>query len=437
MGIEQHRSLDAKRYTSRDFAEREWESVWSRSWLLLVHEGELPDAGDFVVSKVGRESILTVRQDDGSIKCFYNICQHRGNQLVTTGEGSLSAFTCGYHGWKYALDGACTHAQDAEDFPVNPCGTLRLADIHCEILAGFVWINMDPEAIDLRSYLGPVWDMLQTYPSDQLKRISGTSVRMPCNWKTAMDNFHESYHIAAAHPIGLHYMEDHYSKTHTTEFGNGHAVSINHGSIQAERLPKGTPIGPQIAQELIEWGLDPADFVGRERDTRIALQQQKRALAASKGMDHYARLSDDQLTDPYHFTLFPNSALTFNADGVLLLRATPDGDDPNRCILDTWFYTAATGSFWAKMLTNGADDNITDNVPRDLVEYGEANLGPILSDDAWVLAAQQEGFRSRGYRGAILARQESRIAQYHAMIDHLMAGSNAATLAPLSAEDSQ
>lgn len=422
MNVEQFRTLDAERYTSPDFARREWDNVWARNWLLLTHAADIPEPGDFVVEQVGPESIIVVRQPDNSIRCFYNVCQHRGNKLLTTAEGALSHFTCGYHGWRYALDGKCAHAQDAEDFPVDPCGRLNLAEVRAELFGGFVWINMDPDAIDLKAFLGPITTLWESYPSERFRRISGTSVRMPCNWKTAMDNFHESYHVAAAHPIGLHWMEEHYPHTRTTEYGNGHALSINWGSIQALRLPEGTPLGPQITQDLIEWDLDPADFVGRERETRLALQRQKRLLAVEKGRDYYARLDDDQLTDPHHITVFPNSALTFNADGVLLLRATPDGDDPNRCILDTWFYSAAPGSFWAKMLTNGADDATDGNVPRQLVDYGEAHLGPVLNDDAWVLEAQQRGFRSRGYRGAVLAGQESRIAQYHAMIDRCMGG---------------
>ena len=428
MTVENFRTLEAERYTSADFARREWENVWARNWLLLTHAASIPEQGDFVVEQVGLESIIVVRQEDGAIRCFYNICQHRGNQLVTSSEGSLDAFTCGYHGWRWALDGRCTFALDAETFPFDPCQKLRLAEIRSEVFGGFVWINMDANAIGLREFLGPIADLWDSYPGERYRRISGNSVRMPCNWKTAMDNFHESYHVYAAHPIGLNWMEEHYSKTRTTEYGNGHSLSINFGSIQGQRLPEGAPLGPQITMDLEEWDLDPNDFADRKGETRIALQQQKRKLAHAKGRDYYDRFSDDQLTDPHHVTIFPNSAITFNADGMLLLRATPDGDDPNRCILDTWFYSSAPGSFWAKMLTNGADDTGDTEAPRRLVNYEDADLGPVLQDDAWVLAAQQRGFRSRGYSGSVLAHQESRIAQYQAMIDHCMAGGSAVPL---------
>ena len=75
--------LEGYRYTSREFAEQEWEHIWTRVWLLLGREDEMPEPGDWQQEEVGRESILMVRQKDRSIKAFYNICQHRGQRLVS------------------------------------------------------------------------------------------------------------------------------------------------------------------------------------------------------------------------------------------------------------------------------------------------------------------------------------------------------------------
>ena len=74
--------IEGFRYTSKDFFESEWEHMWTKVWLLLGRESELPDAGDWQMEPVGREEILMVRQTDGSVKAFYNVCQHRGNPLV-------------------------------------------------------------------------------------------------------------------------------------------------------------------------------------------------------------------------------------------------------------------------------------------------------------------------------------------------------------------
>ena len=79
--------LEGKRYTSREFAELEFEHMWTKVWLLLGRESEMQSPGDWQREDVGSESILMVRQDDKTIKAFYNICQHRGNQLLQEERG--------------------------------------------------------------------------------------------------------------------------------------------------------------------------------------------------------------------------------------------------------------------------------------------------------------------------------------------------------------
>ena len=74
--------LEGYRYTSKEFFESEWKNMWTRVWLLLGRESELPEPGDWQMEPIGQEEILMVRQTDGRVKAFYNVCQHRGNPLV-------------------------------------------------------------------------------------------------------------------------------------------------------------------------------------------------------------------------------------------------------------------------------------------------------------------------------------------------------------------
>ena len=150
---------EGSRYTSAEFFAREWEGMWTKVWLLLGRESEMPNPGDWQREDVGPESILMVRQSDGSIKAFYNVCQHRGNQLVSDARGKVNRFVCRYHSWAFDIDGELKFAPDAEDFPQgNPCGKLRLEEVPCETFAGFIWINMDPDCKGLKEFLGPIWD---------------------------------------------------------------------------------------------------------------------------------------------------------------------------------------------------------------------------------------------------------------------------------------
>jgi phenylpropionate dioxygenase-like ring-hydroxylating dioxygenase large terminal subunit len=90
--------IPGERYTSKEFFEKEWEGMWTKVWLLLGRESEIPKLGDWQMEEVGREEVLMVRQKDGGVKAFYNVCQHRGNPLVDGEKGHvLQRFVCKYH----------------------------------------------------------------------------------------------------------------------------------------------------------------------------------------------------------------------------------------------------------------------------------------------------------------------------------------------------
>ena len=116
-----------------------------------------------------------VRQKDGGVKAFYNICQHRGNPLVSDAKGHVNRFVCRYHSWAFMPDGELNFAPDKEDFPGgNPCGKVRLAELACETFAGFVWVNMNPDCVSLKEFLGPIWDDWSRYDLHTWKTLCGS-----------------------------------------------------------------------------------------------------------------------------------------------------------------------------------------------------------------------------------------------------------------------
>ena len=145
--------------------------MWPKVWLLLGREEEVPNPGDYQMEEFGGESFLMIRQDDRSIKSFYNVCQHRGARLTFNEQGTAETFKCPYHGWKWRKDGKLIEAQDAEDFPQgNPCDNLTLEEVKTETFAGFIWINMDKNACSLKEWLGPVWEDWEAYEIHKWKR---------------------------------------------------------------------------------------------------------------------------------------------------------------------------------------------------------------------------------------------------------------------------
>lgn len=415
-------SLAGDRYTSAEFFRAEWDGMWTRVWLLLGRANAMVEPGSYQVEEVGPESIIMVRQHDGSIRAFYNVCQHRGSRLTFAADGTTDRFVCPYHGWTYATDGTLTVAQDPEDFPQNPCDHLRLVEVACETFAGFVWVNMDPDCGSLRDYLGPLWDEWSAYECDDWQRMTAMTVRVPCNWKVLQDNFCESYHLPTVHPQLRDSHEDGYLDTMFDMSEEGHNRMVMKGATPSRTFyGDDAPLPEAVAQRLGIWGLDADEFVDRPYEARLAMQARMRAEGPGRGHPHYANLRDDQLTDAHHYNLFPNCSLTFGPDGVLLQRMRPHATDPTQCVFDHWYYAFAPAG--RDML--GAATNVRVDGPgaEHLVfDYGDQPMGIIPDQDVAITTGQQLGVRSRGYRGAYISGQETRIAWFHHVIDDYIAG---------------
>jgi phenylpropionate dioxygenase-like ring-hydroxylating dioxygenase large terminal subunit len=414
--------IPGERYTSREFFAREFAEMWTKVWLLLGREDEIPNPGDWQREDVGPESILMVRQTDGSIKAFYNVCQHRGIRLVFDETGHVRRFVCKYHSWAYLPDGTLNFAQDSEDFPEgNPCGKINLKSLPCETFAGFIWVNMDPGAEPLRDYLGPVWDDWNMYPVAQMKRYLAYTVNVPCNWKVIQDNFNESYHLRSVHPEASVQIEEGYRDTQFDMCEEGHSRMVMHAGYPARSL-EGRKLRAPLESLMRAWELDPEQFRGSERGIRRALQQQKRRLGPARGHTHYDCLRDEQLTDYYHYTVFPNFAVSVTADGFHFLRSRPHPTDPERCIFDNWFYATEPAGDSSPIGTPAGPVPRGVYPPHEIIDYGEKSVGPAMDQDLSITTGQQLGFRSRGFQGVYLAGQEARIRRYHEVIDEYLDG---------------
>ena len=407
--------IEGFRYTSSEFYEKEWNQMWTKVWLLLGRISEIPSKGDYQIEEIGVESIIMVRQEDGSVRAFYNVCQHRGSRLTNNTKGNAEVFRCPYHSWEWTFDGTLLSVQDHEDFPQgNPCEELTLMEVPCEVFAGFIWVNLDPDCKSLKDFLGPLWDEWSGYEIDQWMRVLKISTNVPCNWKVIQDNFCESYHLPTVHPQLADSHEENYAYTQFDTSTEGHNRMIMMGATPSRGLRGETPNLPTpLAERMEYWELDPADFTDRVFDVRLALQEKMRELGGTRGHSHYANLSDAQLTASHHYNLFPNCSLTFSADGVLLQRMRPDPSDPQKCLFDHWYYTKDT-----EIADSATNIELTEtNDFQEVIQYGEQSMGLIPDQDIAISIMQQLGLRSRGYRGGYLSGQESRIRRFHDVID--------------------
>jgi phenylpropionate dioxygenase-like ring-hydroxylating dioxygenase large terminal subunit len=153
------KNFSTKRYVDPEYMEREWANLWRQSWLLAGLESDVREPGDYFVFDIGREQILVTRSKSGSVKGFFNVCQHRGNRLVSEELGHAHHFRCAYHAWTYDTEGALKVIPYENRFPDGVALEGRsLCTVHTDVWNGFVFISMADEPPPLLEFLGPVAD---------------------------------------------------------------------------------------------------------------------------------------------------------------------------------------------------------------------------------------------------------------------------------------
>jgi Rieske 2Fe-2S family protein len=218
------RTLPREYYLSPELYALEQERIFWREWFCVGREEELRSPGDYVVKRVAGESILVVRTRDGGFAGHYNVCRHRGSQLVPEGGSGRfgGGIRCPYHSWTYTLEGALRTAPflDADELrpPEEPpcsgarsCGEslshdeLHLHPVGVESWGGFLFVNLTPGEARARGYslaaqLGAVPERLGRYPLGELRVARRIVYEVQANWKVMLENYNECYHCGPVHP---------------------------------------------------------------------------------------------------------------------------------------------------------------------------------------------------------------------------------------------
>ena len=194
-------SLRAEAYTEQRWLEVEQQAIFARTWQLVCHVSQLAAPNSYRAVTVAGSPIVVVRDADGALRAFYNVCKHRGHELVQ-GDGSARALVCPYHAWSFSLDGQLKTARKTDHLPDFDRSTICLDGVRVEEFAGFIYVNLDANAEPLATQAGDLAAEIAHWAPDvnDLHHAHRLTFEVASNWKNVIDNFLECYHCHPSHP---------------------------------------------------------------------------------------------------------------------------------------------------------------------------------------------------------------------------------------------
>ena len=199
------RGLPNPAFTDEAFFALERERIFARSWVLAGFARDIPEPGDVLPVEVAGRPVLLLRDREGRVRAFHNVCRHRGTRLVDAPCRGRRNIVCPYHAWSYGLDGRLTGrpyfaGREARSQDLAGAGDIALAPVRIARWLDLVFVDLSGEAPDLEDLMRPMTGALAGHDLSALRHAATLDFEVAANWKFACENFAENYHVFAAHP---------------------------------------------------------------------------------------------------------------------------------------------------------------------------------------------------------------------------------------------
>jgi choline monooxygenase len=362
-------------YTSKEIYELEKERIFLKEWLWVGHAADVRNSGDYFTFEIADEPVVVVRDRSNQLRAFSSVCRHRG-ALVASGQGNCRAFTCPYHNWVYALDGKLIGAPTMNEVAGFDASQHGLAPLKVEVWEGHVMINFDPQAKPLSDSLGDMTDWVRNYRMADLVCTGHAVYDFPCNWKMAVENNLEGYHIPGTHA------------------GSGEYCKLNHWKLAESK------------------GL--YDLVIAEFDAPLTMNVPG---GGDKPIDMIHGLSEPETRRNYFIILYPNMLWALQPDSTVCFSMLPNGVDRTRVVVD-WHYP----------------QHIVD-MPEfpAIAEAGRAGVEGFNDQDTRVLGITSRGYKSRVFRPGRFSLHERNTYRFSRYIIGRLQGQDGLTAKGLTA----
>jgi Rieske 2Fe-2S family protein len=353
----QSRTLPGEAYTSEEVLTWERRRFFEASWVCVGRSDLLPRPGDQRAVRVGAEVVLLTRDEDGSLHAFFNVCRHRGHELLGSDESTnLRVIRCPYHAWVYGLDGSLRGTPRFTDLPADDPVREGLARTRVAEWMGWVFANVSADAPPLDAHVGNLTELLEPYCPERLVPAATHEYEVQANWKILVENYHECYHCAQIHP----------------------------------ELCRVTP--PSSGDSAVSTGL----WVGGSMDLREHADTM--SISGQSGGVPIPGLDDRRLRQVFYFGLFPALLISPHPDYVMTHRIEPLSPSRSR-IECQWLFPPEA------VERPGFD-------PGYAVEFWD-----LTNRQDWkACESVQRGVSSRAYRPGPLAYDEDNVHQFLTMV---------------------
>ena len=346
-------------YTSSEFFSLEQQKVFRRTWVFAGFVHELANKGDMLPVEIAGQPLVLVRSEDGVIRVFHNVCRHRGAKLIDEPKSRCKNFICPNHSWSYTLQGklkARPHFYGGDKHDVNReiCHRADLVEVRCDIWFDWIFVNISGDASPLVEHVEPIHNKLDGYDFSTLHFSSAMAFDLKANWKLAIENFIEPYHVFSCHP----WLND--------------FVGMN------ER------VAPSFDRHVLSCGYE----------------FKKADPARGGSLPHFSDLPENKKNRGDWYVLFPNFAFEIFPDQVDVFIATPLAAD--KCRETIALYFVGEGAFSSQY--REARDHVTQN-------WHDLN-----NEDIGIIERMQAGRASEGFDGGVLSPYWDPVQQHFARL---------------------
>ncbi|GGC19258.1 (2Fe-2S)-binding protein [Novosphingobium marinum] len=415
-------AIDAARYYDPEFFKLECEKMWPNVWQFVAREEDMPEPGDYVTYDNAGRSFLVVRQDDGSVRAFHNVCLHRGRKLKTD-SGSADQFVCPFHGFAWNKDGALKNIPCRWDFGHLTDEKMQLPEATVAQWGGYIFLRENPEGPSIEEWLDPLPEFFTEWRHEDCATVAWVGKVVNANWKIVMEAFMESYHAYVTHPQLMPFTGDANAAYHVL----GDNVNVNYTPfgtmsphVQNSQLPQ-----QWIVDEFVKYNGRSADNYDPEKDemnlqvpdgltARQALGQAMRDSSARAFGGDYSGVSESELLDALVYNVFPNFAPWggFMPNIVYRWRPWPDQD---RCLMEVRVIARVPEG---QPRPTGVEMHLLsdDECWSDAPELGV--LGGVVDQDMENMELTHQGLQaSKNQRVELGDYQEVRIRHFHQALD--------------------